>query len=173
MADIRINALATSTTSPAADDYLALDGTTNGTRKMLGSKYVSSATLTDNAIVRADGTAGQVQNSVLIVADTSGALSGFTTGNGITFHGGGTLTGASGALTLTGNTTVTGTVAVSSTGSFGGNVTLTGATGTITLGTATEVGSLAVTAGGALTITPKSGQLTTIVHAHSDQITAI
>ncbi len=57
---------------------------------------------TDNSIVRWDGTGGNlVQNSVLIVADTTGALSGFTTGNGITWHGGGTITGASGALTAT------------------------------------------------------------------------
>lgn len=57
---------------------------------------------TDNSIVRWDGTGGNlVQNSVLIVADTTGALSGFTTGVGITWHGGGAITGASGSLDLT------------------------------------------------------------------------
>lgn len=60
------------------------------------------ASATDNAIVRFDGTTGKlIQNSVLIVADTTGALSGFTTGAGITLHGGGAITGASGAITLT------------------------------------------------------------------------
>lgn len=34
MADARINALATTATAPAVDDFLALDGTTNGTRKL-------------------------------------------------------------------------------------------------------------------------------------------
>jgi hypothetical protein len=33
MASTRINALATTATSPASDDFVALDGTTNGTRK--------------------------------------------------------------------------------------------------------------------------------------------
>ena len=59
----------------------------------------SSAANTDNAVVRWDGTTNRVQNSVLTVADTTGALAGFTTGQGVTFHGGGSLVGASGALT--------------------------------------------------------------------------
>lgn len=63
-------------------------------------KDVASA-WTDNMIPRSDGTTRVLQTSVLSIADTTGALSGFTSGNGITFHGGGTLTGASGALTLT------------------------------------------------------------------------
>jgi hypothetical protein len=59
------------------------------------------AASTDNAIVRWDGTGGRtIQNSVLIVADTTGALSGFTSGAGITWNGGGTMTGASGSLDL-------------------------------------------------------------------------
>lgn len=57
---------------------------------------------TDNAIVRWDGTGGNlVQNSVLIVADTTGALSGFGAGAGLTFSGGGTVVGTSGSLDLT------------------------------------------------------------------------
>lgn len=71
------------------------------------------ASSTDNAVVRWDGTTGRLlQNSVLIVADTTGALSGFTTGAGITFHGGGTLTGASGVLRLSGNTLLGGLTTV-------------------------------------------------------------
>ena len=34
MADIRINALATTATSSASDDYIAIDGAANGTRKL-------------------------------------------------------------------------------------------------------------------------------------------
>ncbi len=37
MSDVRINALPTTATTFAADDYVAQDGTTNGTRKMLAS----------------------------------------------------------------------------------------------------------------------------------------
>lgn len=56
---------------------------------------------TDKAIARFNGTTGKlIQDSVIIVADTTGAMSGWTTGVGLTFHGGGTLTGASGALTI-------------------------------------------------------------------------
>lgn len=42
MADSRINAFATTATSAASDDYLALDGTTNGTRKALWSALVAA-----------------------------------------------------------------------------------------------------------------------------------
>lgn len=73
-----------------------------GSTSVSPGDVVGPALAVDNALVRFDGTTGKlVQNSVLIVADTTGALSGFTTGVGITFHGSGTLTGASGALTLT------------------------------------------------------------------------
>jgi hypothetical protein len=43
-----------------------------------------------------------------------------------------------------------------------GNITMSGATASITLGTATEVGSLAVTAAGSLALTPKIGQIATV-----------
>lgn len=48
MANVRINALTTTATSAANDDYLAIDGTTNGTRKILGSSFalLSGATFT-------------------------------------------------------------------------------------------------------------------------------
>lgn len=44
MADTRINALATTATTVASDDYIPVDGTTNGTRKKLANSLV---TLTD------------------------------------------------------------------------------------------------------------------------------
>jgi hypothetical protein len=43
-----------------------------------------------------------------------------------------------------------------------GDLQLSGGTSALTLGTATEIGSLAVTAAGALTITPKAGQNVTV-----------
>lgn len=91
MADTRINALATTAAASAADDFVAIDGTTNGTRK----------------------------------------LSAYTP--------------------------------VFSTVTASGSMAVTGATGTVTLGAATETLEIAVTAAGAGTITPKSGQALSIV----------
>lgn len=72
MPTTRIKDFTTTTTSAASDDYLALDGLTNGTRKMLGSKLVAApASTTDNAVVRYDGTAGQVQNSGVTINDSN------------------------------------------------------------------------------------------------------
>jgi hypothetical protein len=39
MADVRINALATTATGPASDDFVAFDGTTNGTRKFAAPSF--------------------------------------------------------------------------------------------------------------------------------------
>lgn len=62
----------------------------------------SAGSSTDNAIARWDGTTGRLlQNSVITIADTTGAMSGWTSGNGLTMHGGGTITGASGSLDFT------------------------------------------------------------------------
>ena len=44
MSDIRINALATTATTPASDDYLALDGSANGTRKILATNIANNVT---------------------------------------------------------------------------------------------------------------------------------
>ncbi len=44
MADIRINALATTATTPASDDFLALDGTAQGTRKILATNIANNVT---------------------------------------------------------------------------------------------------------------------------------
>ena len=53
MADIRINALPTTATSSASDDYIAIDGTANGTRKL----SIYSPTLGGNLTV----SGGQIQ----------------------------------------------------------------------------------------------------------------
>lgn len=66
---------------------------------------------TDGAAVIFDGTTGKLlKNGVIIINPTTGAVSGFTTGTGLTLHGGGTLTGASGSLDLTPLSGKTGTV---------------------------------------------------------------
>lgn len=44
MADIRIKDLATTATTSASDDYLALDGSTNGTRKILATNVANNVT---------------------------------------------------------------------------------------------------------------------------------
>lgn len=83
---------------------------------VIANKYVSPLTLknagtagdvtgpassTDNALALFDSTTGKLlKNSVTIANPTTGAISGFTTGTGLTFHGGGTITGASNALSL-------------------------------------------------------------------------
>lgn len=51
MADIRINALTTTATSSASDDYIAIDGTANGTRKL----SIYSPTLGGNLTVSGTG----------------------------------------------------------------------------------------------------------------------
>lgn len=45
-ASARIKDFATTATSPAGDDYIALDGTTNGTRKILGVRFLTNASVT-------------------------------------------------------------------------------------------------------------------------------
>lgn len=42
-ADVRIKNITSTATTPAGDDYIALDGTTNGTRKILGTKFLLAA----------------------------------------------------------------------------------------------------------------------------------
>lgn len=44
MSNIRIKDLTTTATSPSNDDYIALDGSTNGTRKILASNMASDDT---------------------------------------------------------------------------------------------------------------------------------
>ena len=63
-----------------------------------GTSTTAAAVIADNVIVRGDGGARGVQGSVLVIADTTGVMSGWTTGAGLTMHGGGTITGASGSL---------------------------------------------------------------------------
>lgn len=71
----------------ATDTTLARSGA--GTLTVEGVGIVRGATGgTDNSILRADGTGGTLlQNSVLVIADTSGAISGAASGFSIEFFG--------------------------------------------------------------------------------------
>ena len=62
MPDIRINALATTAAAPALDDFIELDGTTNGTRKLSLAAYIGPIAFTrsPSSFLYSDGaTAGR------------------------------------------------------------------------------------------------------------------
>ena len=63
MADIRINALATTASSTASDDYLAVDGTTNGTRKLSAYSPTFGGNLTVSGGTVTSGTGTLTLNS--------------------------------------------------------------------------------------------------------------
>jgi len=73
MADIRINALATTAASTASDDFIAVDGSANGTRKL--NAY--SPTFGGNLTVSGTGT-----NSITATKATGGQLPLIYTGDG-------------------------------------------------------------------------------------------
>lgn len=58
-----------------------LSGVTSAIQTQLSAKVTAVGSTTDNAIVRFDGTSGQVQNSAVTIADTTGAMT-FTAGSG-------------------------------------------------------------------------------------------
>lgn len=74
-ADVRIKNITSTATTPASDDYVALDGTTNGTRKML----MSTATI---------NTTGNITGNVV-----TGTSMSATTGNITTLNVTGSVTG--------------------------------------------------------------------------------
>jgi hypothetical protein len=93
--------------------------TSNGSKWVVGS--VSSGALPDptshaNEFLSNDGSGSLWAGTGLTYNRSTGMLTVGTTGQGVTFHGGASITGASGALTLAGATTVTGNLTVSGTG---------------------------------------------------------
>lgn len=78
MADTRINALTGTATTVATDDYMALDGTTNGTRKILGSAFTDASNITSGVLAAARGGAGTV--SGILKASGTGTVSAATSG---------------------------------------------------------------------------------------------
>lgn len=92
----------TLTTLVGGDSILFSDASDSGNLKEgVVSDLVLSVASTDNAIARFDSTAGQIQNSVVTIADTSGNMAGVGTLNTHTIPGG------TGTLALTSDITVT------------------------------------------------------------------
>jgi hypothetical protein len=110
MADIRINSLSTTASASSSDDFIALDGTTNGTRKL--SAYsptfnltvngtASAATLTDGYITvsAAQINRGAGQPVELQYAGAGGVRMFGNTATPITFSSAGNLTVSGGTVT--------------------------------------------------------------------------
>lgn len=183
MADSRLENLTALTLPAVGTDLLAIQRGAENLKKITladlisatGGDVVGPASATDNAVVRFDGATGKLlQNSVLIVADTTGALSGFTTGVGITLHGGAAITGASGALSFTGASTFNSTISAT-------QLTSTIATGTapLVVASTTQVANLnSATAGSAtsaasLSISGQSGLLSVTGLASTNRIKTV
>jgi len=97
MADTRINALTATATTVATDDYVAIDGTTNGTRKILGSAFVNSVTGTANQVTVSPTTGAVVVslpttitnvNSITAQTTTDFAINGGSSGASLTLNQG-------------------------------------------------------------------------------------
>jgi len=128
MADIRIKDLATTATTTASDDFMAVDGATNGTRKLSAATpafltSVTTPSLTAPAstnLTLAGGTAGS--DSVVVsntLAASSAIIGAFKVGNGtaatnVAIGGGNINAGGTGTfgglLTLNSTSTVNGSM---------------------------------------------------------------
>lgn len=64
-ASARIKDFATTATSAAGDDYIPLDGATNGTRKILGARFLTNSTVTGTGNVTFD-TSPTITSAVLV-----------------------------------------------------------------------------------------------------------
>ena len=87
MADIRINALANTASTTSSDDFLAVDGTTNGTRKLNaysptfgGNLTVSGGTIGTAALTSLTLNGGSTGSSLVLGASAAGTT--LTTQNG-------------------------------------------------------------------------------------------
>ena len=107
MADIRIKDLATTASSAASDDFMALDGATNGTRKMSAANP-SVTTLTTSGVIAPGGSVhganGAVGNpSFAFLSDQNTGLYRIGTNNiGVAANGAKVLDIATTGLTVTG-----------------------------------------------------------------------
>ena len=145
MADIRINALATTAASTASDDFVAVDGSANGTRKLnafsptFGGNLTVSGTGTQafSGAIQTTGGIGTTTASSAILDYSSGArviargasagaygvvkIAGTDSAGSAAITGGlvATFDSSNGATTLAGNLTVSGTGTSSVAGSFG------------------------------------------------------
>ena len=83
MADVRINALSTTATSAASDDYLALDGSANGTRKILATNVaqnVTDVTFGTSGPSAKSSIAARAARQGLVLNGTAGVYSGIIAG---------------------------------------------------------------------------------------------
>ena len=127
MADIRINALPTTASASSSDDYIALDGTTNGTRKLNAysptfggnltvSGTASAGTITDGYITISAAQINRTSNFVELQYAASGGVRMFgATATPITFSSAGNLTvSGTGTSSFAGAVTIANTASTSS-----------------------------------------------------------
>ena len=182
MADIRINALATTAASTASDDFVAVDGSANGTRKLNaysptfgGNLTVSGGTITGGSITTALAASGSAGHRVDVFAGAANQSSNVTFYNSGSAGAGNASYGRVGMLSNTNfrdfiidtganGTGVRGNIALnpgaSGTVSTDGNLTVSG--GTITGGTS----GMSLAAGGTnqkITLTPSGNGFAEIV----------
>jgi len=121
MADIRIKDLVTTASSAASDDFLAVDGFTNGTRKMSAANP-SVTTLTTSGVIAPGGSVhganGAVGNpSFAFLSDQDTGLYHIGANNlGVAANGAKVLDIATTGLGITGTATISSTTASTSTG---------------------------------------------------------
>ena len=135
MADIRINALATTAASTASDDFLAVDGSANGTRKL----NAFSPTFGGNLTV--SGTDIKINNSTgYLYVDSGSSLTGMVlsrTNNILELY---TTNVARLTISSAGNTTLGGNLTVSGTGTSA----LTSSSANLVVGSTTATSTTAV-----------------------------
>ena len=142
-ADVRVKDVATTATVPASDDYLLLDGTTNGTRKFLAPRFLGNTTVTFSGVANITTTGNITGNvitgnnlTVVDAATTNLTVSGAVVGVFLGANGGTGVANTGKTITLAGNITTSGA----------NNITLTttGAT-SVTLPTSGTLATLAGT----------------------------
>jgi len=164
MADIRIKDLATTASSAASDDFMALDGATNGTRKMSAANP-SVTTLTTSGVIAPGGSVhganGAVGNpSFAFLSDQNTGLYRIGVNNiGVAANGAKVLDIATTGLGITGTATISSSTAGSASA---GALVVTGGLSAGNNGNASYFG-------GAVSATVSSGPTLQINNVGTDQ----
>jgi len=123
MADIRIKDLATTATTTASDDFMAVDGSTNGTRKMNAAAPAFLTSVTTPSL-----TSPAATNLTLGLGTGGTALTLTSSTLAATFAGAVTVSSTTAASANAGALVIAGGISAGNTGSaasyFGGNVTV-------------------------------------------------